>query len=338
MYEQMTARQRSAWMVGAGSVPAVVLCAGISWQWALLGGATAAAVLGCGMALLRRSGMLSLGDGCVAAFGKPVGTAVRILAAAWLLLVAARLTRHAGRSFPETSDPVGMGLATLALAAWACRKGSAIPARCAGVIALALGGSYAVLLLPAAGQIQIEWLRPWGNWRDAVLPAAMLLLPGSAWYLAARPETERRTPALGLLALLPAALAAIVSGCLSPRLAAAEGLPFYETIQGLRLDTAINRLEPLASAAMLLGYFCGICLLLRAAREAIGGKERPWQMAIPALAGGGASFWADSVPEPLWTAGAAIFWGILPLLIPLVVDCKKAGKKTKIKLDKTDSV
>ena len=45
-----------------------------------------------------------------------------------------------------------------------------------------------------------------------------------------------------------------------------------------------------------------------------------------------------SVPTAAFAAGAAIFWGLLPLLIPLVVDHKKGGKKSKIMLDKSDPV
>ena len=44
MPDRPTARQRDAWLLAAMTVPAVALCAGIGWQWALLGGAISAAL------------------------------------------------------------------------------------------------------------------------------------------------------------------------------------------------------------------------------------------------------------------------------------------------------
>ena len=79
-------------------------------------------------------------------------------------------------------------------------------------------------------------------------------------------------------------------------------------------------------------------LLLCAVRACFGGKRAPWQLAALAALAGAGSFWAGRIPTAAFAAGAAIFWGLLPLLIPLVVDHKKGGKKSKIMLDKSDPV
>lgn len=117
-----------------------------------------------------------------------------------------------------------------------------------------------------------------------------------------------------------------------------EEAPLYEMVKGLSLFTVVERFEPLASTALALGYFCAMSLLLCAARACFGGKRAPWQLAALAALAGAGSFWAGRIPTAAFAAGAAIFWGLLPLLIPLVVDHKKGGKKSKIMLDKSDPV
>ena len=323
-------------MLAAMSVPAVALCAGIGWQWALLGGAISAALyLMQGRA--RQNG-LALRDAVNEAFGTAGGTMIMVLAAIWNLFALAWLTQRADGAFPEAKDSVAVGLILLALAAFAAWKGEDVAARCAGVIALVLAGLYALLLLAAIGDVRPEWLRPWGGWRRALLPMACLLLPCAAWYLGTEKDENGAKGHWGLLLLAPALAAAATAGCLSPRLAAMEEAPFYEMVKGLSLFTVVERFEPLASTALALGYFCAMPLLLCAARACFGGKREPWQLAAMAALAGACSFCAQHVPTAVFTAGAAIFWGLLPLLIPLVVDRKKGGKKSKIMLDKSNSV
>lgn len=308
------------------TVPAVALCAGIGWQWALLGGAISAALyLIQGRA--RQSG-LALRDAVNEAFGTAGGTMIMVLAAIWNLFALAWLTQRADGAFPEAKDSAAVGLILLALATFAAWKGEDVAARCAGVIALVLAGLYALLFCAAIGDVQLEWLRPWGGWRRSVLPMGCLLLPCAAWYLGAEKDESGGKGHWALL-LAPALAAAVTAGCLSPRLAAMADAPFYEMVKGLSLFTVVERFEPLASAALALGYFCAMSLLLCAARACFGGKREPWQLAAMAALAGAGSFWAEHVPGAAFAAGAAIFWGLLPLLIPLVVDHKKVEKSLK---------
>ena len=143
------------------TVPAVALCAGIGWQWALLGGAISAALyLIQGRA--RQSG-LALRDVVNEAFGTAGGTMIMVLAAIWNLFALAWLTQRAGGAFPEAKDSAAVGLILLALATFAAWKGEDVAARGAGVIALVLAGLYALLFCAAIGDVQLEWLRPWGG-------------------------------------------------------------------------------------------------------------------------------------------------------------------------------
>lgn len=174
MPDRPTARQRDAWLLAAMTVPAVALCAGIGWQWALLGGAISAALyLIQGRA--RQSG-LALRDAVNEAFGTAGGTMIMVLAAIWNLFALAWLTQRADGAFPEAKDSVAVGLILLSLAAFAAWKGEDVAARCAGVIALVLAGLYALLFCAGDRRCALEWLRPWGGWRRSVLPVACLLL------------------------------------------------------------------------------------------------------------------------------------------------------------------
>ena len=225
MPDRPTARQRDAWLLAAMTVPAVALCAGIGWQWALLGGAISAALyLIQGRA--RQSG-LALRDAVNEAFGTAGGTMIMVLAAIWNLFALAWLTQRADGAFPEAKDSVAVGLILLALAAFAAWKGEDVAARCAGVIALVLVGLYVLLLLAAIGDVELEWLRPWGGWRRALLPMGCLLLPCAAWYLGAEKDESGGKGHWALLLLAPALAAAVTAGCLSPRLAAMADAPFY---------------------------------------------------------------------------------------------------------------
>ena len=97
---------------------------------------------------------------------------------------------------------------------------------------------------------------------------------------------------------------------------------------------AVCVLGLLAGFAWCRGYEA---LFLRPFADLSGKTAAFSAQALAALAGAG-SFWAGRIPTAAFAAGAAIFWGLLPLLIPLVVDHKKGGKKSKIMLDKSDPV
>ena len=132
---------------------------------------------------------------------------------------------------------------------------------------------------------------------------------------------------LGALTLLPAVLAAVTAGCLSPRLTQQLELPFYTVSQSLSVLDVMERLEPLVSAALLMGFFALESLLFASARAQL---ERvvpeifrtPWgSWALGALAFG-LHFVTGSIGENAWALGAAVCWGILPLLTQLIVAIK----------------
>lgn len=222
MPDRPTARQRDAWLLAAMTVPAVALCAGIGWQWALLGGAISAALyLIQGRA--RQRG-LALRDAVNEAFGTAGGTMIMVLAAIWNLFALAWLTQRADGAFPEAKDSVAVGLILLSLAAFAAWKGEDVAARCAGVIALVLAGLYALLFCA-------------GDRRCAAGMAAALGRDGAdrccRWRACCchaprgtSAQKRKRAAQRGMECCCcsrPHWLPAATAGCLSPRLAADGG-------------------------------------------------------------------------------------------------------------------
>ena len=169
-------------------------------------------------------------------------------------------------------------------------------------------------------------MAPWGGARQTVRVIPAMLSLASLRYL---PDRQGRTKGswLGALTLLPAVLAAVTAGCLSPRLTQQLELPFYTVSQSLSVLDVMERLEPLVSAPLLMGFFALESLLFASARAQL---ERvvpeifrtPWgSWALGALTFG-LHFVTGSIGENAWGLGAAVCWGILPLLTQLIVAIK----------------
>ena len=76
-----------------------------------------------------------------------------------------------------------------------------------------------------------------------------------------------------------------------------------------------------------MGFFALESLLLEAGREQIeraapiiAGKR--WARAALGIAVFGLSFLTDGIPAEVWALGAAVCWGIVPLLTQLIVAIK----------------
>ena len=89
----------------------------------------------------------------------------------------------------------------------------------------------------------------------------------------------------------------------------------------------MERLEPLVSAALLMGFFALESLLFAAAqaqleRAAPAVFKTPWAFWGLGALTFGLSFVAGRIGENVWALGAAVCWGILPLLTQLIVAIK----------------
>lgn len=334
MKDKITARQRGAWGLAASSVPAVMVCAGRPWAQVLAGCvlvALTAAVLGA----LGRSSGLGLCESYRAAFGGGAGRVLLVLTAAWTLLTLANTAPGAAAAFPDAEADTLAPVVLLVLAAFAGRKGAETAARCAAVAAPVLAGLYLLLLAAAVPGLRAAWCRPWSDPAAVLDAGASMLLPCAALFAAERAEGTAR---LGWLVLLPAAMALVTAGNLSAAVTREEALPFYTLTKSLRLLSVMERFEPIVSAALYLGLFCMASLLCavceKTACAALGPHRAQWLPFAVCAAAYGLSFAVRGLPQVVWNVGAAVFWGVIPVLAQLVVAIKKVREKAKKGVDK----
>ena len=323
MEGSISGRQADAWGFCAVSVPAVLTCAGLGWGWVLLGCAIAA-----GYYVLTQElagGAVYLPEFTVRAFGKAAGRVVLAIGGVFTLLAAAQTARRAGNAFPDGTAELAGGVIVL-LGTLAGEKGAKQAAKVCGVLFLVLAGLYTIIILAAAKNVQLRWMEPWGGARQTLEVVPPLLVLTCLRFLPGR-KAAVKSGWLGLLAVCPAAFAALTAGCLSPRLTQQLTFPFYTVSQSLSVLGVMERLEPVVSAALLLGFFALESLLLEATREQIeraapiiAGKR--WARVALGIVVFGLSFVTEGIPAEAWALGAAVCWGIAPLLTQLIVAIK----------------
>ena len=324
MEGSISGRQAGAWGFCAVSVPAVLTCAGLGWGWVLLGCAIAV-----GYYVLTQEltgGAVYLPEFTVRAFGKAVGRVVLAIGGVFTLLAAAQTAGRAGIAFPDgKAGLLARGVIVL-LGTLAGEKGAKQAAKVCGVLFLVLAGLYTIIILAAAKNVQLRWMEPWGGARQTLDVVPSMFALTCLRFLPGRTDAVKGGW-LGLLAICPAVVSALTAGCLSPRLTQQLTFPFYTVSQSLSVLGVMERLEPVVSAALLLGFFALESLLLEAAREqivwaapALTGKS--WGRAALGVAVFGLSFLTDGIPAEVWALGAAVCWGIAPLLTQLIVAIK----------------
>ena len=128
-------------------------------------------------------------------------------------------------AFPDQTQALAAP-AVILLAVLSNRKGAQQASRACGALFLLLAGLYAVIVLASLKNAEVRWMAPWGGARQTVRVIPAMLSLASLRYL---PDRQGRTKGswLGALTLLPAVLAAVTAGCLSPRLTQQLELPFY---------------------------------------------------------------------------------------------------------------
>lgn len=318
---QPNARQFYALGFAAFTVPAILLLPRTGWLWATVSAAASAAVLAILIFLRRRCG-----KGLVRlAAATPAGQIALVAALLWNLLLLGRIAAYLCRAYPSGDAFPLVGLLLLLLAVWAAQKGGGAVIRTGAIVFFFLIGFYLLILGFSLPDLRPAWLKPDLRPDWAVLPAA--LTPVSVLYLWEGGGKERR-PALWLLGgVLLALLAALVTaGTVSPAVARREAFPFYTAAKSVKLFGAMERLEPLVSAALTAGGFCLLGTLC-AANGKILSVFFPQPDKFSALANfliGGACLWVSNVvSEGIFALGMGIFWGILPLVTLLLGSRKK---------------
>lgn len=337
MRNEITERERTAWLFTALSVLSVLKLAGLGWLYVLLG-STAAAAFFCLLALLENGETQALPALAKRAFGRRAGGALLLLSGLWAVLVLSSTLHSAASAFPDERVGTLAVVTAAALTAIACGKGLRACAQTSGVLALLLALLYGAIGVAALHEIEPAWCAVWGSRRQAGRSFAYLLLPSCMLFLPRQKQQRRLRPALVLLAVLPAIPAFLCAACLSRGLSSMQAYPFYLLTKSLSLFSVMERFEPLLSGALLMGFVCLSMLLAQTAAESFTAIVRNAQrgpLAIGVSAAGFALSWCiGRLPQRFWIWGAAIFWGAFPLLTLLIVAIKKDSKKSKKVVDK----
>lgn len=226
----MKAKQSNLWLLATLAAPIAHFCGG-GWLTVLV---TAAAILP--LSLIGKDW----------SFPKSIALAQII----WLGVVAGALLPASAACWPS-DNALAVPLTLLTLAAL---TGAAKAPRIGAVLAFAMGLLALPIAVSGAANLEIRWLSPTPLTWSPML-ALVLLLP-------VLPEAggrkERNLLGVGILATL---LAALVQSVLSPDVAAALSDPEYQTARTL------GYLEPVAAAALTLGWYAMATWLFTAAAE-----------------------------------------------------------------------
>lgn len=226
----MQTKRPRLWFLAALAAP-IAHFSGCGWLTALV---TAAAILP--LSLIGK-------DWC---FPKPIALAQII----WLGVVAGSLLPASAACWPS-DNALAVPLTLLTLAAL---TGATKAPRIGAVLAFAMGLLALPIALTGAANLELSWLRPTALTWEPMLALAFLMpvLP------AAGGGRGRNLLCVGILAFL---LAALVQGVLSPVVASALSDPEYQTARTL------GHLEPVAAAALTLGWYAMATWLFSAAAE-----------------------------------------------------------------------
>lgn len=278
-------KQLTLWLLAAVSAP-IAHFSGCGWVTAAL---TAAAVLPLTLIPKSWEGMprlLAFVE--ILGFGAAAGMLLRCSAACW----------------PSDND-LAVPLTLLALAVWAgtaAKRIGAVLALCIGLLAIPIAA-----VVPA--RMEPDWLKPrvmpWSP--GLALTLLLLNLPAAA-------ERKDRGSVFALTVLICAA----VQGCLSPWVAASVPDPEYQTARTL------GYLEPIAAAAMTLGWFAVTTLLLQSAAKIADGSGIRRKTAS-VLVAGTATFFVLLQVQPLGTK-TMVLASFLWVLIPFFLFLKKVKK------------
>ena len=165
---------------------------------------------------------------------------------------------YTGQSWPE-GDSTAVPLILLALAAWSAQKGPSAAARVGAVLFWFVLIMYLTVFGAGVKDINLPWLKSRWNLPDA-LGFTVLLLPSASVCLLG---TGRKGNGRMVLTVVFTVVAAVITlGVLSPDVAGETSNAFYEMSRSINLLGVARRFEALISAAMTVGWFALISLLL----------------------------------------------------------------------------
>lgn len=313
----MRSRQLCATAFCAFTVPAVVLLPRVGWLWTVIVCLAVTALIF--LLRLLRFEATPAESAARSAAGKVALWALW----AWNLLLLGAGARLLCGVYPNGSALIGLLL--LLLAVYAAGRGTETVLRVSAISLFFLAALFALLYAFALPQTRAEWLRPFWHADGALLPWALVPLT-AVWLVQERTKPLAWCVGGTLLAVLAAL---VTAGSLSPRVAVGSAFPFYDAAKSVSVLGAMERFEPLVSAALtaagfsLLGLLCAVNLELWCVLVPTGKK---WASPLNFLAGGTFLWVSGAISAVALAVGNTIFWGILPIGV-LLIEKKKNFKK-----------
>lgn len=290
-------------MAAALSAPIAQFFGSFSWIWTLLIGVAA--------------GILWLCVERTTVHGRRDWKPITVLQIVFLIFAAGIAASWSGACWITAKHTWVIPIILLALAACAAEGGCQTGARCGAVLFWFLAGMFLLLCAFALPDVKMEWLAPTaiGN-ENAGIAVAVLLLPAAAAMLPREKESRPWPWAVGLV-LCAAILSAVTVGVLSPAVAEKTSGAFFEMVRGIRIFGVAERFEAIVAAAMTLGWFCLLSLLLTVTGHMAEtlhegwGKPGVWFSAVLA---GVVSLWGRNAPAWPFALGALVLWYLFPTL------------------------
>ena len=327
MNQKLSARQLHAFCFSALTAPAVTVCAGLPWQWVLAVSLIVCALETVMVLLWGRCGARHLPVVMTEVWGPRAGKALLALTGLYTAAVLWRLGGGMLAAFPDDRPSPFAPLVLLAVSAWACAQGRAAVIRASAVLFFFLTAAYGIITIFALPDAEPARLLRAPEETQNLFAMAVLLVPTFALYLA-RGGVERKKIAPGWLLcylLFPpavAALTAVVPG--------SDG-SFYQMAKSVEVLSVAQRIEPLVSAVLMVGWFAVTTLLALTVGEiasSLGGNRKLFSVLACGAAIPGA-IWKNVIPDATFAVAAAVFSVFLPLTTLLVDAAKKLEKKRK---------
>jgi len=305
---ELSKGQRDALLFGAMTGPMAVVCGGKSLVWAI----PAVAIAWVIYAAVRKK----LPEGRGLAEFLPVWILIPELL--FLILAAAQTASHAAIGWQASGAWPLFPLILLALggaAAWQDTDGIG---RCAVLLTLGCVLFYATVL--GASALEQREIPKVGEWTEGFPILITALSAVCGLFLPAKKGGTRFWIGTALFTALLLFATAGKRG----------DIPFLTAVKGIELFGILQRFEALASCVMTAGLFLMLALLAGAGGEIVKclgiAQVKGWAVIAPAAL---VVWWIDEVDPMIFTVGAAIFWGVIPLLTLPVVGLKNAEKRTE---------
>lgn len=308
---ESAARRLYALGLCAFLVPAVLHLPSAGWLWTAVASILCALLLAVLIAL-RRKCRHALSEIAARAL---IGRCALVLVLLWNLLLLGSTAGELCAAYPKGDTFPLIGLLLLLLAAYAAERGETVVLRVGAIVFFALLIFFTLILGFALPKMHFAWLaqQPSVNWKRLT----SVLCPTIVLYLGGSEEKSKCAPWLLLGIVLATLCSAVTAGTLSPAVASEKAFPFYTAAKSVSVFGAMERLEPLVSAALTAGGFCLLALTCAANGRILGAffpKAEKCTALLNFVVGGSAMWLSKLLPAAIIAGGTTIFWGIFPII------------------------